>query len=126
MMQLSKLEYFPCNSDRTTACMEEMGLSNGLLPDWALTASSGRTRADEAAQYRLGSGGVGGASLPYRPDGIDDPARPYQAANGGGAAGLPSAGSRRYAPAMARLHSESGWRPDHDTMHEYLTVERQP
>ena len=122
MMQLSKLEYFPCNSDGKTACMEEMGLSNGLLPDWALTASSGRTRADEAAQYRLGSGGVGGASLPYRPDGIDDPARPYQAANGGD----PSAGSRRYAPAMARLHSESGWRPDHDTMHEYLTVGRQP
>jgi hypothetical protein len=28
----------------------------------------------------------------------------------------------QYGPAMARLHSASGWRPAHDTMQEYLTV----
>jgi hypothetical protein len=30
--------------------------------------------------------------------------------------------SGQYGPAMARLHSTSGWRPAHDTMQEYLTV----
>jgi hypothetical protein len=27
-----------------------------------------------------------------------------------------------YGPGMARLHSASGWRPAHDSMHEYLKV----
>jgi hypothetical protein len=31
-------------------------------------------------------------------------------------------GSLAYGPGMARLHSASGWRPAHDSMHEYLTV----
>jgi hypothetical protein len=31
-------------------------------------------------------------------------------------------GNLTYGPGMARLHSASGWRPAHDSMHEYLTV----
>jgi hypothetical protein len=31
-------------------------------------------------------------------------------------------GNQVYGPAMARLHSDSGWRPAHDNMQEYLTV----
>ncbi len=62
--------------------MDEMGLGNGLLPDWALTASSVRMPS----------------TLAYFPDNL------------------------MYGPGMARLHSASGWRPAHDSMHEYLTV----
>jgi hypothetical protein len=31
-------------------------------------------------------------------------------------------GNLAYGPAMARLHLASGWRPAHDSMHEYLMV----
>jgi hypothetical protein len=121
--------------------MEEMGLASGLLPDWALSASSVHMTVSteplyeaRPAKYRLASGGsmalptrrsTGSTStvagdLPYQPA--------HEKAGAGDFATSPAQVDRdgsvqsSYGPSMARLYSTSGWRPAQDTMHEFLQV----